>query len=171
MIERKAASSKVMSEVQKQKQHPIPPRLEAQLKSKGASLPTQDDYGGAGNAVKGQDERPKTAPLTAFPAPMLSCALFTLDSGRCRHTRDDRGEKDRNARVKNDRNDRVKTIARLVFLARPAHEFPAAIRTNSIHGSCARYTEGTFEGADKGLTHWRECLMTPFAFRFHLECH
>ncbi len=74
-------------------------------------------------------------------------------------------------RVKNDRNDRVKTIARLVFLARPAHEFPAAIRTNSIHGSCARYTEGTFEGADKGLTHWRECLMTPFAFRFHLECH
>src|SRR6266851_5489101 len=80
-----------MSEVQKQKQHPIPPRLEAQLKSKGASLPTQDDYGGAGNAVKGQDERPKTAPLTAFPAPMLSCALFTLDSGRCRHTRNDRG--------------------------------------------------------------------------------
>src|SRR6266852_8324833 len=78
-----------MSEVQKQKQHPIPPRLEAQLKSKGASLPTQDDYGGAGNAVKGQDERPKTAPLTAFPAPMLSCALFTLDSGRCRHTRND----------------------------------------------------------------------------------
>src|SRR6266851_8541266 len=80
-----------MSEVQKQKQHPIPPRLEAQLKSKGASLPTQDDYGGAGNAVKGQDERPKTAPLTAFPAPMLSCALFTLDSGRCRHTRNDKG--------------------------------------------------------------------------------
>src|SRR6266852_2913089 len=79
-----------MSEVQKQKQHPIPPRLEAQLKSKGASLPTQDDYGGAGNAVKGQDERPKTAPLTAFPAPMLSCALFTLDSGRCRHTWDDK---------------------------------------------------------------------------------
>src|SRR5713101_2021580 len=88
-----------MSEVQKQKQHPIPPRLEAQLKSKGASLPTQDDYGGAGNAVKGQDERPKTAPLTAFPAPMLSCALFTLDSGRCRHTRNDNREDVTAARV------------------------------------------------------------------------
>ena len=78
----------VMSEVQKQKQHPIPLRLEAPLKSKSASLPTRLDSGGAGNAVKGQDERLKRAPLTAFPAPMLSCALFTLDSRRCRHTRD-----------------------------------------------------------------------------------
>jgi hypothetical protein len=34
VIERKAASSKVMSEVQKQKQHPIPLRSEAQLKAK-----------------------------------------------------------------------------------------------------------------------------------------
>jgi hypothetical protein len=85
-----AASFKVMSEVQKQKQHPIPPRLEAPLKSKSASLPTQVDDGGAGNAVKGQDETQRRAPLTAFPAPMLSCALFTLDSGRCRHTQDDK---------------------------------------------------------------------------------
>jgi len=78
-----------MSEVQQQKQHPIPLRLKAQLKSKSASLPTQLDDGGAGNAVKGQDERQQRAPLTAFPAPMPSCALFTLDSGRCRHTQDD----------------------------------------------------------------------------------
>jgi hypothetical protein len=52
-----------MSEVQKQKQHPIPPRLEAPLKSKSASLPTQVDDGGAGNAVKGQDETPTAGAL------------------------------------------------------------------------------------------------------------
>jgi hypothetical protein len=46
-----------MSEIQKQQQHPIPLRLEAPLKSKSAPLPTQLDDGGAGNAVKGQDER------------------------------------------------------------------------------------------------------------------
>ena len=34
-----------MSEVQKQKQHPIPLRLEAPLKSKSAPLPTQLDDG------------------------------------------------------------------------------------------------------------------------------
>ena len=54
-----------MSEVQKQ--HPNPLRLEAPLKSQSAALPTQLDSGGAGNAVKGQDERQKQAPLTAFP--------------------------------------------------------------------------------------------------------
>jgi hypothetical protein len=53
----------VMSEVQKQQQHPIPLRLEAQLKSKNASLPTWLDDGGAGNAVKGQDERLKPGAL------------------------------------------------------------------------------------------------------------
>jgi len=37
-------------------------------KNKGASLPTPLDGGGAGNAVKGQDERQQRAPLTAFPA-------------------------------------------------------------------------------------------------------
>src|SRR6266436_5644817 len=57
-----------MSQVQKQKQHPIRLRLEAQQKSKSASLPTRPDSGGAGNAVKGQDERQKRAPLTASPA-------------------------------------------------------------------------------------------------------
>src|SRR5437868_13887684 len=64
-----------MSEVPKQKQHPIPLRLKAPLKSKSASLPTRLDSGGAGNAVKGQDERQKQAPLTAFPARCLR-ALF-----------------------------------------------------------------------------------------------
>ncbi len=51
----------VMSEARKeqeQKQNPFPLRLEAQLKSKTASLPTPLDYGGAENAVKGRDERP-----------------------------------------------------------------------------------------------------------------
>jgi hypothetical protein len=43
---------------QKQQQNPFPLWLEAQLKSKTASLPTPLDYGSAGNAVKGQDERP-----------------------------------------------------------------------------------------------------------------
>jgi hypothetical protein len=52
----------VMSEVEKQKQH-IRLRLEAQLKSKSASLPTRRDDGGAGNAVKGQDERQKPGAL------------------------------------------------------------------------------------------------------------
>ena len=67
-----------MSEVPKQKQQPIPLRLEAPRKSKSATLPTRLDDGGAGNAVKGQDERQRRAPLTAFPAPMPSCAFLHL---------------------------------------------------------------------------------------------
>ena len=67
-----------MSEVQKQKQHPIPAKVGSSAKSKSASLPTQLDSGGAGNAVKGQDERQNQAPLTAFPALMPLCALFHL---------------------------------------------------------------------------------------------
>ncbi len=67
-----------MSEVPKQKQQPIPLRLEAPLKSKSATLPTRLDDGGSGNAVKGQDERQRRAPLTAFPAPMPSCAFLHL---------------------------------------------------------------------------------------------
>ena len=43
-------------------------KVGSSAKSKGASLPTPLDGGGAGNAVKGQDERQKRAPLTAFPA-------------------------------------------------------------------------------------------------------
>src|SRR5215467_7126700 len=52
-------------------------RLEAQLKSKSASLPTPLDGGGAGNAVKGQDERRCAAPWTAFPAHMPPSVLTT----------------------------------------------------------------------------------------------
>src|SRR5882724_13584273 len=48
------------------KKQNLPLRLEAPLKSKGATLPTPFDYGGDENAVKGRDERQRTAPLTAF---------------------------------------------------------------------------------------------------------
>jgi len=44
---------------------------------------------GAGNAVKGQDERQHRAPLTAFPARCPRLPFFILDTGRCRHSRDD----------------------------------------------------------------------------------
>src|ERR1700686_2706431 len=47
-------------------------------KSKGASLPTRRDYQGAGNAVKGRDERQHRAPLTAFPAPCPRLCFFSL---------------------------------------------------------------------------------------------
>src|ERR1700686_3963954 len=47
-------------------------------KSKGASLPTRRDYPGAGNAVKGRDERQQRAPLTAFPAPCPRLRFFSL---------------------------------------------------------------------------------------------
>src|SRR5215813_11505640 len=67
-----------MSEARKgKKQNPFQGRLEAQLKSKSASLPTPLDYGGAGNAVKGRDERQLRAPLTAFPAPVPPSVLTT----------------------------------------------------------------------------------------------
>src|SRR5215471_21854873 len=67
-----------MSEARKgKKQNPLQGRLEAQLKSKSASLPTPLDYGGAGNAVKGRDERQLRAPLTAFPAPVPPSVLTT----------------------------------------------------------------------------------------------
>src|SRR5215467_13947176 len=67
-----------MSEARKgKKQNPFQGRLEAQLKSKSASLPTSLDYGGAGNAVKGRDERQLRAPLTAFPAPVPPSVLTT----------------------------------------------------------------------------------------------
>src|SRR5438067_5609759 len=72
-----------MSKVQKQTHSA---KVGSSAKSKGASLPTPLDYGGAGNAVQGQDERHRQAPWTAFPAPMLPVCL---DNGRCRHTRDD----------------------------------------------------------------------------------
>lgn len=66
-----------MSETAKTKAtaNPFPLRLEAQLKSKSASLPTPLDYGGVGNAVKGRDERQLRAPLTAFPTRVLLSVL------------------------------------------------------------------------------------------------
>ena len=57
-----------MSEVQKQQQHPIPLRLEAQLKSKSASLPTRLDSGALETPSRVKMNAQKQAPLTAFPA-------------------------------------------------------------------------------------------------------
>src|SRR5260221_3980566 len=69
----------------RQKQN-LPLRLEAPLKSKGAALPTPFDYGGDENAVKGRDERQRTAPLTAFssrrrrlPFLRLTTAVVVID--------------------------------------------------------------------------------------------
>jgi hypothetical protein len=59
----------------------------------------------------------------------------------------------------------------LAFLARPPDEFPTAIGTDAVHGSCALCTECTFERADKGNSGKRECLLTLFALRFHLKRH
>ena len=53
-------------------------KVGSSAKSKGASLPTPLDYGGAGNAVKGQDERQHQAPLTAFPAQCTRMSFFRL---------------------------------------------------------------------------------------------
>ena len=81
----------VMSErrkKQEQNQKPTPPlRLEAQLKSKSASLPTPLDCGGAENLVKGRDERPEER--GALDKPFRASADVCLDKGRCCHTRDD----------------------------------------------------------------------------------
>ena len=60
--------SEVQKQYQEQKQNPAG-KVGSSAKSKSASLPTPLDCGGAGNAVKGQDERQQRAPLTAFPAP------------------------------------------------------------------------------------------------------
>jgi hypothetical protein len=57
-----------------QKQN-LPLRLEAQLWS--ASLPTRHDCG-RWKRVKGQDERQKRAPLTAFPARCPYLSFFDL---------------------------------------------------------------------------------------------
>src|SRR5882724_869700 len=68
------------------KKQNLPLRLEAPLKSKGATLPTPFDYGGDENAVKGRDERQRTAPLTAFSSRRrrvsflrLTTALVVID--------------------------------------------------------------------------------------------
>jgi hypothetical protein len=53
-------------------------KVGSSAKSKSASLPTRLDSGGAGNTVKGQDERQKRAPLTAFPAPYPRTPFFRL---------------------------------------------------------------------------------------------
>jgi len=53
-------------------------KVGSSAKSKGASLPTPLDGGGAGNAVKGQDERQHRAPLTAFLAPYSPTPFFRL---------------------------------------------------------------------------------------------
>src|SRR6476646_8544629 len=64
----KTASSSVMSTKIKGKGKTFSAKVGSAAKNKGASLPTPLDGGGAGNAVKGQDERQQRAPLTAFPA-------------------------------------------------------------------------------------------------------
>jgi hypothetical protein len=56
----------------------FPGKVGSSAKSKGASLPTPLNGGGAGNAVKGQDERQHQAPLTAFPAPCPRTPFFRL---------------------------------------------------------------------------------------------
>jgi len=48
--------------VMNRKKQNLPLRLEAPLKSKGATLPTPFDYGGDENAVKGRDERHERRP-------------------------------------------------------------------------------------------------------------
>src|SRR5690242_18091351 len=53
-------------------------KVGSSAKSKGASLPTPLDGGGAGNAVKGRDERQHRAPLTAFPAHCPRTSFFRL---------------------------------------------------------------------------------------------
>src|SRR5689334_13714060 len=78
-----------MSSKGNKKSKTFPVRLEAQLKSKGASLPTRLDGGAPETPSRVKMNAHRRAPLTAFPAPMLPCALFTVDSGRCRHTQDD----------------------------------------------------------------------------------
>ena len=82
----KTASSSVMSTKIKGKGKTFPAKVGSSAKSKGASLPTALDGGGAGNAVKGQAERQKRAPLTAFPAPYprtlfspLTAAVVVID--------------------------------------------------------------------------------------------
>jgi hypothetical protein len=62
----------------KDKGKPFPAKVGSSAKSKGASLPTQLDCQGAGNAVKGQDERQPQAPLTAFPARRACLRFFSL---------------------------------------------------------------------------------------------
>jgi hypothetical protein len=64
-----------MNEKKRQKQN-LPGKVGSSAKSKPASLPTPLDCGGAGNAVKGQDERQKLAPLTAFPARRTGLSFF-----------------------------------------------------------------------------------------------
>jgi len=78
-----------MSEVQKQKQHPIPLRLEAQLKAK--TLRSQP------GSMMGALATPSRVKMNAKDGALdyVSSAdafvrSFTLDSGRCRHTQDDR---------------------------------------------------------------------------------
>jgi hypothetical protein len=56
----------------------FPAKVGSSAKSKTASLPTPLDGGGAGNAVKGQDERQHRAPLTAFPARCSRLSFFGL---------------------------------------------------------------------------------------------
>jgi hypothetical protein len=56
----------------------FPAKVGSSAKSKAASLPTRLDGGGAGNVVKGQDERQHRAPLTAFPAPYPRTLFFRL---------------------------------------------------------------------------------------------
>jgi hypothetical protein len=53
-------------------------KVGSSAKSKSASLPTPLDGEGAGNAVKGQDERQKQTPLTAFPARCPRTPFFRL---------------------------------------------------------------------------------------------
>src|SRR5215469_12517982 len=68
------------------RQNPFPLWLEAQPKSKGASLPTPLDCGGAENSVKGRDERPTAGALDSL---FRADAPVCLDNGHCRHTRND----------------------------------------------------------------------------------
>ena len=69
--------SEVQKQYQEQKQNPAG-KVGSSAKSKGASLPNRVRLWGAGNAVKGQDERPRRAPLTAFPAPRPRTLFFRL---------------------------------------------------------------------------------------------
>src|SRR5215831_4222601 len=53
-------------------------KVGSSAKSKGASLPTQLNDEGVGNAVKGRDERQQRAPLTAFPTRCPRLLFFSL---------------------------------------------------------------------------------------------
>src|SRR5215813_10830417 len=67
-----------MSSKSNGKSKTFPGKVGSSAKSKDASFPTPLEGGGAGNAVKGQDERQKPAPLTAFPAPCPRTSFLRL---------------------------------------------------------------------------------------------